>query len=145
MPFLPEGGVQEHATCVNIGGCGVLLLGPSGSGKSDLALRLIDSGASLVADDRVNLVVKSGQLLASPPAPIAGKIEAYGIGILELPHTQEVAVSIAVDVTPQKTIERLPEPVFFDCLGVRLPLVSLNAFEGSVCAKIRLYLQAHNQ
>jgi HPr kinase/phosphorylase len=150
MPFppkknVPEGGVQEHASCVSIGGRGVLLLGPSGSGKSDLALRLIDSGADLVADDRVNLVAKSGQLLASPPAPIAGKIEAHGIGILGLPHVQDIPVAVVFDLTKEMNRERMPEPAFFDCLGVRVPLLSLNAFEGSACAKIRLYLQAHNQ
>jgi HPr kinase/phosphorylase len=145
MLFPPEGGVQEHATCVSIGGRGVLLLGPSASGKSDLALRLIDGGAVLVADDRVNLLAKSGQLLASVPVPIAGKIEARGVGILELPYVQDIPVALAIDLAQEKNRERLPEPAFFDCLGVRVPLLSLDAFEGSACAKIRLYLQSHNQ
>lgn len=119
----------------------MLLLGDSGAGKSDLALRLIDSGAMLVADDRVNLVAVAGQLLASAPESIAGKIELRGVGILTLPHLQNIPLKLAVSLDKSRTQERLPEPAFFDCLGVRLSLLSLHPFEDSVCAKIRLYLQ----
>ena len=74
---------QIHATCVDIEGAGVLLLGPSASGKSDLALRLMDGGARLVADDRVDLALEDGRLVASAPKDIASRIEVRGLGILE--------------------------------------------------------------
>ena len=90
--------MQIHASCVELAGAGILLRGPSGSGKSDLALRLIDSGARLVADDRTDLVVEDGRLIASSPAPIAGKLEVRGVGILALPVVARSRVGIAVDL-----------------------------------------------
>ena len=75
-----------HASAVEIGGHAVLLTGASGRGKSDLALRLIDRGAVLIADDQVQLTVDDARLLASPPAAIAGLVEIRGIGIVELPR-----------------------------------------------------------
>ena len=74
--------VQVHATCIDVDGVGVLLRGPPGSGKSDLALRLISDGARLVADDRAELTVDSGQITVSPPSEIAGLIEVRGLGVL---------------------------------------------------------------
>ena len=72
---------QVHGTCIAIDGAGVLLRGPSGCGKSDLALRLIDGGAVLVADDRVSLEARAGDLVASAPDALAGLLEVRGVGI----------------------------------------------------------------
>src|SRR5690606_18170052 len=72
-----------HATCVVIGEIGVILRGPSGSGKSDLALRLVDTGGLLVADDQVFLSVENGALVARAPPTISGKLEVRGLGIVE--------------------------------------------------------------
>ncbi len=141
MLLCPPDGTQLHASCVSLKEGAVLLLGNSGSGKSDLALRLIDDGAKLVADDRVNLVASGGQLHASVPQPIAGKIEVRGIGILTLPYVQNIPVKLALRLEPGQVQERLPESSFFDCLGLRVPLLSFNPFEGSACAKIRVFLQ----
>ena len=77
--------VNIHASCVAIGGKAVLLLGASASGKSDLALRLIDGGAVLVADDRTILRVKNGGLNASAPPSIRGLLEIRAVGIVKLP------------------------------------------------------------
>ena len=91
----------------------MLLRGPSGAGKSDLALRLIDAGARLVADDQTALVRKGGILIATPPARIAGLIEARGVGIVRLARGQLLArapVALLVDLVPPERIERLPEP-----------------------------------
>jgi HPr kinase/phosphorylase len=131
-----------HATCVSIDGKGILLLGASGSGKSDLALRLIDSGAQLIADDQVEIVKTKNALLASPPAKLCGLIEARGVGILKLPYMQNVPLVLAVELVARKEVERLPDPAFFSCLALRLPLLSLHAFDNSTCAKIRLFSQA---
>lgn len=133
--------VQLHASCVSLPQGAVLLLGDSGSGKSNLALRLVDGGGQLVADDRVDLVAEQGRLMASAPRPLLGKLEIRGVGILELPAASHMPVALAVDLSSGELPERLPEPAFFDCLGLRVPLLSLHASEGSACAKIRLFLQ----
>lgn len=140
-PLCPPEGAQLHASCVSLPHGAVLLLGESGSGKSNVALRLIDDGAQLVADDRVNLVAEGGQLMASAPQPIAGKMEIRGVGILDMPSVQHIPIKLAVKLIDGEPLERLPEPAFFDCLDLRVPLLSLHAFEGSTCAKIRLFLQ----
>lgn len=131
---------QLNASCVSINGRGVLLFGPSGSGKSDLALRLIDAGATLVGDDQVMVECRDGNLYVSPCERIEGKIEARGVGILELPYVKAVPAALAIKLSHHEDIERMPNPAFFDCLGVQVPLLSLHAFDASTPAKIRLYL-----
>lgn len=132
--------LRLHATCVAVDGYGVLLRGPSGSGKSDLALRLIDGGARLVADDQVLLTGTGGVLRASPPPPIAGRMEVRGVGIVSLPHRSDVEVALVVDLVRADTVERMPDPGTATLAGVAVPLVSLAAFEASTPAKIRLLL-----
>tara|TARA_R110000787_G_scaffold9192_1_gene32291 strand:+ start:709 stop:1161 length:453 start_codon:yes stop_codon:yes gene_type:complete len=129
-----------HASCVAVEGRAVLLRGPSGSGKSDLALRLIDSGAILVADDQVVLEAIDGVLFASPPAPLAGKIEVRGIGIVEDQPWRRAPVALVVDLVPPDRVERLPEPQTCLLDGGELPCFPLAAFEASAPAKIRLAL-----
>jgi len=129
---------QVHATCVEIDGVGVLLRGASGSGKSDLALRLIDGGARLVADDRTDLAVEGGRLFASCPAPLAGRIEARGVGIGPVPSQPRAWVRLAVDLVAPEAVERLPEPATSLIAGVAIPLLSLAPFEASAPAKLRL-------
>ncbi len=113
---------RVHATCVawRLGRQwqGVLLRGPSGAGKSDLALRLIENGARLVADDQTELTRRDGRVIASVPASIAGLIEARGLGIVTLPRDQLVkraTVALLVDLAPTGRIERLPEPPARPC------------------------------
>lgn len=137
--------IQVHGTCVELAGIGVLLRGPSGSGKSDLALRLIDRGARLVADDRVELRLEKGAIAASAPGPIAGRMEARGIGIHEIPSVAETRLGLVVDLVESGRIERLPEPQVCNLLGVSLPLVRLVAFEASAGAKVRLAARALGQ
>ncbi len=130
--------VQVHGTCVELAGMGVLLRGPSGSGKSDLALRLIDRGARLVADDRVDLRASGAALIATPPEPIAGRMEVRGIGIIDIPAAAETRLGLVVDLVPPQATERLPEPSFCTFLGIRVPLIALAPFEASAAAKVRL-------
>ncbi len=127
-----------HATCVAIGEVGVLLTGASGSGKSDLALRLIDEGAKLVADDQTALSVEGGCLVARPPETIAGQIEARGYGILEIDYAPHAAVGLLVEVTPGGEPERLPDPAEADLLGVFVRRLALDPFAASAPAKLRL-------
>src|SRR5260221_4447713 len=102
--------IQIHASCIETAGIGVLLRGPSGSGKSDLALRLIDAGARLVADDRTDLTVDGGRLVASAPATIAGKLEIRGIGIVTMANVARSPVGLAVDLVATVDVERLSAP-----------------------------------
>jgi HPr kinase/phosphorylase len=130
-----------HGTAVEIDGAGILLRGPSGSGKSDLALRLIDGGATLVADDRVVLSRQGGHVLAGAPETIAGKIEVRGLGIVRLPSTGPAPLRLVVDLTPPEAIERLPKAAETVLLGVALPVMQLAPFEPSAPAKLRLALR----
>jgi serine kinase of HPr protein (carbohydrate metabolism regulator) len=137
-----------HASCVALGRRGVLLLGPSGAGKSDLALRLMDGGARLVADDRCELFVRGGKLCARAPGTIAGLIEMRGIGIIALPHAKSVAVAMAVRLGAAAT--RLPEPAFYappaGIKGARpVPLIMVKAAAASAPARIRAALAAFSQ
>ena len=122
---------------------GVLLRGPSGAGKSDLALRLLEKGGRLISDDQTHLAIKRRRLVATAPKPLAGLIEARGIGILRLPRARllaEASVVLAVDLVSPGKVERLPEPVREQFLGVSLPVVALAPFEGSSITKLHLAL-----
>jgi HPr kinase/phosphorylase len=132
---------QLHATCVAIANQGVLICGPSGSGKSDLALRLIDDGAILVADDRVDVCGEDGQLRATVPDAIKGLIEVRGLGVYEVPHITEVTITLVVELRDSHLIERLPEASSVDVDGVPVKEVKLNAFENATPAKIRLAME----
>jgi serine kinase of HPr protein (carbohydrate metabolism regulator) len=130
-------------TAVALGDAALLLTGPSGSGKSDLALRLIDSGALLIADDRVELVIVAGRLCAQAPGdmpPILhGLIEARGVGIMPVP-TADGAVPLQwfVELVQGSEVERLPAAEQRVLLGHPVPLLRLAAFEASTVAKLRL-------
>jgi len=130
-----------HGTCVSVQGKGVLLLGPSGSGKSDLALRLIDGGAALVSDDQVEMSAVKKTLIASAPRGLEGLFEVRGVGIFQLPYEPKATLSLAVTLVTRSAVERMPEQEFWGCLGLQVPLLSLHAFDDSICAKIRLILQ----
>lgn len=129
-----------HASCVAIETVGCLLLGPSGSGKSDLALRLVmDQGARLVADDQVAVARRMNQLVASPPRNLAGLIEVRGVGILRLTHRAHAALGLAVVLVAPDEVERLPAADDgVEYLGVALPLLRLAPFEASAPHKVRL-------
>lgn len=131
-----------HATCVALGDRGVLITGPSGSGKSDLALRLIDGGARLVADDLTTLRAGDGELIGLAPPRLAGKIEVRGIGIMPVPSAPRVRLALEVTLAPSAEIERLPEPETAQYLGLTLPRVTLDPFTASAAAKVRLALAA---
>jgi HPr kinase/phosphorylase len=135
--------VLVHGTCVALKGRGVLLLGDSGAGKSDLALRLIHDGARLVADDRVVLTMKQGKLIASAPTSIAGLIEVRGLGIVKLP-ARPAPLALAVQLGREGP--RLPGEECWAPDGLQgaasLPLLHLDGRHASDPAKISLALRA---
>jgi HPr kinase/phosphorylase len=134
-----------HATAVAIDGRALLLRGASGSGKSDLALRLIDAGARLVADDQSELYRQGDRVIVRAPAPIAGLLEVRGIGILRLDALSEAPVALIVDLVPAENLERLPARQTETILGLALPLIAVMPFDASAAAKLRLALRAFTE
>ena len=128
-----------HASTVSSDGRAVLISGPSGSGKSDLTLRLLDRGFTLVSDDQTIVRREGDRLIASAPPNIAGKLEIRGIGIVDMETVSDVPIALYVELTSE--IMRLPDdrrerPV----LGVNLPLVSVDALTASAASKVSLAL-----
>jgi len=148
--------VNIHASCVVLAraaaafdapeDAGLLLLGKSGCGKSDFALRLIERGATLVADDRVELRVHAERLIAQAPDRLAGLLEVRRAGIIRLPYAAEAAIALAIALDPPQSgaggTPRLPEPAWYEPPAplalpesARPPLLRLDAFECSAPAK----------
>jgi serine kinase of HPr protein (carbohydrate metabolism regulator) len=143
--------INIHATCVRLAragrsfgappSAGILLLGPSGSGKSDLALRLIERGAVLVADDRTDIFVHRGRLHARSPKRIAGLIEVHGLGIVELPFADKARIALAVELGGREArmpVHSVYEPpkVLRLAAAARPPRILLDPFEHSAPVKI---------
>lgn len=131
-----------HATCVAVAGCGVLILGPSGSGKSDLGLRLIDRGAQLVADDWVLLEETASTIIARPPPEIAGLIEVRGLGIIQTGYTDQCTIRLAVVLVDRDNVPRLPEPELLRFIHESVPMLRLHAFDLTTPLKIEHALKS---
>ena len=135
-----------HATAVAIatasGPRAVLLRGASGSGKSDLALRLIDAGARLVADDQSELWRQGAAIIVRAPSAIAGLIEIRGIGIFRVDTVEEAALVLVADLVGSELIERLPELGTERILDLDLPRIAVAPFEASAAAKVSFALRA---
>jgi HPr kinase/phosphorylase len=142
-------GVQEanvHATAVALdpgsGPVGVLLRGVPGSGKSDLALRLIDGGATLIADDRTVLRRAAGRVLMAPSPVLRGRLEVRGLGLVPVDHVADVPLVLVVDLVEAAAVERLPAPRRETLLDVAVPVLALAPFECSAPAKVRLAVRS---
>jgi len=127
-----------HGTVVAIGGKAVLIVGASGAGKSDLALRLIDRGAVLVADDYVELDVVGGEVRCAPPPSIAGRIEVRGVGIAEMPFVESVPLALVVDLGART--DRLPHSHVRQIEGVDVRDIAIDGFEASAPIRVELAL-----
>ncbi len=132
-----------HASCVSLNGRGLLIRGASGSGKSQLALSLInDAGAQLVADDRVVLQREGTWLSAQAPARLKGLIERYGMGIETHEFIDIAMLCLVIDLVARDQIERMPEPeeLFWSSFGVTLPKLVLPAQPLNALSSIRAVL-----
>lgn len=127
-----------HGTIIDIAGQGVLLRGSSGCGKSDLALRLIDRGATLVADDQYLLRSSRRGPVAFAPDVLYGLFEVRGMGVISLPAIKTTIIRLAVDLVSATDVPRLPEMRKIDVDGHLIPNLALNAFESSTPIKIEL-------
>lgn len=128
-----------HASCVACRGRAILIIGPSGSGKSDLALRLIDRGARLVSDDQTLVTLENGRLLASPPRTIQGLVEVRGLGLRTTEWEAQVPLALAIELGAE--VERYPlEPRVLTVSGIDLPLVRLDGFHASTPLKVEFAL-----
>lgn len=137
-----SGTLLMHATAVAVDGQAVLLRGPPGAGKSDLALRLIDAGARLVADDQSELSRRGDALIVRAPGTIAGLFEVRGVGVLRLDALAEAPVALVAELRATGTIERLPARRAATILGLAIPVIEVAPFEASAAAKVRLALRA---
>ncbi|MFT8737154.1 MAG: HPr kinase/phosphatase C-terminal domain-containing protein [Zymomonas mobilis] len=134
-----ESSALIHATTVLVKNQGVLLIGPSGSGKSDLALRLIDRGAKLVSDDYslIDIKPKENILTATAPKNIAGLLEIRGLGVVTLPFCPKAKLALAIIL--EGDVERMPEKdSSIKILGRALPAITINAFEASAPIKVEM-------
>ena len=134
-----------NGTAVGWRGAGVLILGPTGSGKSDLTLRLIDAGATLIADDVVELKRAGRALLLSfppeGPAELKGKMEVKGLGIMSVPAAPpDVPLALVVQATPRDKVELIPESLESEWLGLSVTTIGIDLLEPSAPAKVRLAL-----
>jgi serine kinase of HPr protein (carbohydrate metabolism regulator) len=128
-----------HATAVALDGRAVLISGPSGSGKSDLALRMLDRGFVLVSDDRTIVRKEGTRLVASAPETIKGKLEVRGVGIVEMEHKNNLPVALVVELT--RDIQRMPdENRERMILGIAIPLVNIDAMTASAPSKVAVAL-----
>ncbi len=144
-----------HGTCVALGSGAALLRGPSGSGKSDLALRFLFlarrgpaalEAPILVADDQVVLAREGTRLLARAAQTIRGKIEVRGVGIVEVKSLAEAELKLVVDLVWPQQVERLPETdKTVPLLGLAIPLVHLRPWEASAPIKLALALARAKQ
>lgn len=140
----PDFAGTVHGSSVMIEGRGVLIRGQSGAGKSDLALRLIDRGATLLADDYTQIEREGDAIFGSAPETVAGLIEVRGLGLVPMPHGQSAQIALVIQLidTPP---ERHPDPLpTCKLCGLSLPLLMLNGFEASAPIKIELALRHIN-
>lgn len=134
-----DGATLVHGTAIVIGDKGVLILGASGAGKSDLALRLIDRGAILVADDQVIVATSGGRVIVRAPGRIAGRMEVRGLGLVEVPYRAEAPLMLCVELAPEA--DRLPEPAVRMVAGIPVPAVTIDPRPPSAAIKVEWALR----
>ena len=128
-----------HSTSVVIDDNGVLILGDSGSGKSDLALRLIDNGATLISDDVSICRKNSNNIYLYCPPEIKGLLEVREIGIITVPFVERIKLRLVVNLKSNNN-ERFPKDSCFRILGIKIPIINIEGKNSSAVAKIKVKL-----
>jgi HPr kinase/phosphorylase len=143
-----------HGTTLSVGSWAAMIIGPPGTGKSDLALRCLTAGPSplvphparLISDDQTLLQCRNGQIYASPPATIRGKLEVRGLGLIDVDVSEAARLVLIVDLAAPPLDRIPPEPLpTVPILGQPIPRIGLAAFEPSASAKLLLALAAQGQ
>ena len=132
---------QVHGTAIILDGRGVLIRGPSGSGKSDLALRLMNAGGRLVADDRVNLALCGDMISMSAPPNLEGKLEIRGIGIVRVDFCKSAQLNLTCDLMSANQINRYPSENYAIFLAQQVPLLKVDANSVSATLKVQYALK----
>ena len=127
-------------TCVAMDGRAVLFRGPSGSGKSDLALRVVKAGGKLISDDRTRLIREQDQILATSTDRHVGQIEVRGVGIVTVEHQQRAPLALVIDMMPPDQVERYPDPRHCTYLEIDVPPSWPLPFEVSAVVKVEAAL-----
>lgn len=130
----------HHASCVEYKGKGILILGKSGAGKSDLAIRLLDAGGTLVSDDYVEIINENNLIIAKTAPNIGGMIEVRGIGLMKVDFLSETNLDLALELVAPNLIDRLPGDLFFEEGSVKIPFYKFDGFCSSAIAKINLIM-----
>lgn len=133
--------MKLHGTSVSLKGRAVLVLGKPGTGKSSLALSLIDRGAVLIADDQTLLTLETGIVMASCPAPLKGLLEVRGLGLCTFPFEDTAPLFLVVTLDAPDTILRLPDPTFVRYHGVEIPCLSLPHHDALGAVKVELAMR----
>ena len=128
-----------QSTSVVIDDNGVLILGDSGSGKSDLALRLIDSGATLISDDISICRKNSNNIYLYCPPEIKGLLEVREVGIITVPFVERIKLRLVVNLKSNNN-ERFPKDSSFRILGIKIPIINIEGKNSSAVAKIKVKL-----
>ena len=134
------GTLTLHGTCVEVRGSGVLVCGKPGVGKSSLALQLIDRGAILIADDQTLLSFEEEELMLQPPLSLRGMMEVRGVGLCAFPVQQKSFLKLCIEICEKEEPERLPDPLFVEYHGVKVPLLKLKKHDPLGALKIELKL-----
>lgn len=129
-------GLNIYGTCVKLNSKGILILGDSGSGKSDLALRLITLfSAKLISDDRTDIFYDSGFIKAKAPSALRGLLEVRGLGLIKQEYLKETKIDLVIKLTTDK-IERMPQSQSYKIENIDIPMYFLNPFEASAPSKV---------
>ena len=130
--------MKVHGTSVSIDGDGVLFRGPPGSGKSDLALRMINFGAQLVSDDQVCLTRRNDNIFMSSPPTIRNSLEVRGIGIVNTIVQKEAPLILILNMLPNNVTSRMPVWQLCTFFDIKVPAVEFAPFEISAHLKVKL-------
>lgn len=134
--------INIHGSCLSYYNKGILILGKSGTGKSDLCLRMImNKGAKLVADDRVDIYVSGKDLKGRSVSTIAGLLEVRGIGLAKFDYQRSVKINLVIELAKSRAeVDRMPEEEYFEHEGIKIRKIKLYPFDISTPDKIILAL-----